>query len=99
MPFAYEDRISLVHKECRQIVKGISQRFRLAIFELAQNHSWLHFIPRQAADNHQIVAFGIDLQKIDFRKPVFLHNMTESRHGYLRRLLVAVSKSRQRADT
>ena len=98
VPFAHEDRVASFRQEPGQIVKPVAQRFRLSIFELAKNEAGLHPLPEQALEHHQVVPFGIDLEEVDRRKVVFLHDMIQGRYGNGRGLLVAIGEGRQGAD-
>ena len=98
VPFADEDLISLALQERRHIVEGISQRLGFAIFEFAQYHPRLDLIPWQALEHRQVVAFGVDLQKVDPEKVVFLHDVAKAGHRHCRGLPVGVVKGFQAAD-
>ena len=98
VPFADEDRIALVSQEHRHIVKGISQKPGFAILEFAQYRPRLDIVPWQTLEHRQIIALGVDLQKVDPGKSVFLHGVAKARHRNRRGLPVGAVKGFQAGD-
>lgn len=65
MPFAGKDGISLALEQSGHLIVGVAERNRLLVLKFADEDARTRFFPWKAFQDHVVVAFGVDFQKID----------------------------------